>query len=590
MYVRTDELLLNRYKITSKLGSGGFSEVYEAFDTRMERIVAIKQIHVDRRSAERVIREARTVALLNHPNIVTLHEFEEDGDDYYLIMELIEGVPLSKILARLAPLPVEEALVVAGQICRALTAAHEHGIVHRDIKPENVMVLNDGRLKVMDFGIATIKGASTTTSGDIIGTFSYMSPEQARGDIVDERSDIFSLGTLLYEMLTDAIPFSGESANETLNQVQKSDPPPPSAINALIDAPVDAVVMRALEKDPDERYESAFEFRASLEGMLGDTALPEKTLALMMERYGRYAEGHTQYELAGWRGNLWLFFDEHGEPAARTAIAMLLAAPFFPILHSWFGIPRSLTLFGAATIFLMVLLLPGYGVGLTLVLLAAATATHSTGVFIVALTLAVPYWATISRWRPALSVWPAAGAVFGFLRIPFVFPVAVGLLAGPVTAAFIAGLGCLVFELVNIFAADTTAPMLVQSYGLWSMLGGETDAINVVQLMSGPFIENPFLLLQPVLWAIVATTTSFIKRKGRWLSAVLSGFVVLVLGYQGAFANLDSNSMDTSALMQDLSFSLIILLLLPIIRPPKEYEHRSEGADEQAPHRIQGDD
>ncbi|MHB8841965.1 MAG: serine/threonine-protein kinase, partial [Candidatus Aquicultor sp.] len=143
--MKTEELLLDRYKIISKLGRGGFADVYKAFDTRMERVVAIKQIHVNRHSAERVLREARTVALLNHPNIVTIHEFEEDGDDCYLIMELIEGVPLSKILSRISPLSVHEALIITIEICRALEAAHLNGIIHRDIKPENIMILYDGR-------------------------------------------------------------------------------------------------------------------------------------------------------------------------------------------------------------------------------------------------------------------------------------------------------------------------------------------------------------------------------------------------------------------------------------------------------------
>jgi len=570
MYVKTDELLLNRYKILSKLGSGGFSDVYKAFDTRMERVVAIKQIHVDRHSAPRVLREARTVALLNHPNIVTLHEFEEDGDDCYLIMELIEGVPLSRILAQLAPLPGEEALVIAIQICRALEAAHQNGVIHRDIKPENVMVLYDGRLKVMDFGIARLKGTAITTSGDIIGTFAYMSPEQARGEPVDEKSDIFSLGTVLYEMLTDSIPFNGETATETLNLVQNLEPHPPGEINPTITEETDMCVMRALQKVPEHRFTSAAEFRANLEKCRSSGRAAEKILSGLIDRYISLDGELTRLDGPGWRGHLWGFLYGHYETLTRTATAILLASPFLPMLRTWFSLPRSLSFLGATTIFLIVLLQPNYGAGIAFFLLSLLTIKYSVGLFIFLLVLLLPYWAIISKRWPALSIWPAAGAIFGFVKIPFVFPVLVGLFARPLAAGFVAGMGCVSFELLNIFLKESTSPELIKGYGVWSLIKGQANPIFVIQLIIGPFFENRLLILQPILWSLVAVTVSLVRGNHRWFMATVCGIVCLILGYQGLFTILQGQEFDMGGLMQGLSFSLIILLLLPIFRPPSE--------------------
>ncbi len=565
---KTEDLLLNRYRIIEKLGRGGFADVYKAFDTRMEREVAIKQIRVDRHSAERVLREARTVALLNHPNIVTIHEFEEEGDDCYLIMELLEGVPLSKILSRIAPLELREAIVIAIEICRALEAAHLNGIIHRDIKPENIMILGDGRLKVMDFGIARLKGASTATSDDIIGTFAYMSPEQARGDTVDEASDIFSLGTVLYELLTDCIPFSGESATETMNLVQNLEPFPPSGLNSTLSKDLDTCVLAALAKSPEYRYASASEFREALEYFRGPGETAERVLPRLINRYLDIDTELSWVEAAGWRGRFWRFLEEHKESMTRTPAALLLGAPFLPILRYWYGVPRSISLFGATVIYVAVLLRPEYGTGAAFFLLSLLMMKYSLGLFFIMLFILVPYWFFIARKWPILSISPVSGAAFGLLRVPFIFPVLVGLLTNPLVAAIISGFGCIAFELMNIFLKDSTMPELVKSYGLWSAIKGQSNPLYIIQLASGPFLENKFLLFQPVLWAIVSAVASAVRGHRRWFYGTLAGFTILFMGYQGIMARLHGETFDMGGLMQALSFSLIILLLLPIFRPP----------------------
>lgn len=565
---KIEDLLLNRYRIIERLGRGGFADVYKAFDTRMGREVAIKDIHADRHSAERVLREARTVALLNHPNIVTIHEFEEEGDDCYLIMELLEGVPLSKILSRIAPLEPREAIVISIEICRALEAAHLNGIIHRDIKPENIMILYDGRLKVMDFGIARLKGVGSTASNDITGTFAYMSPEQARGDTVDERSDIFSLGTVLYELLTDCIPFSGESVAETMNFVQNLEPFPPSELNPALSKDLDTCVLTALAKSPEYRYESAGEFRKALECFHGPGKTAERVLTNLINRYLDIDAGPTWIEETGWQGRFWKFFTEHKASVTRTPTALFLGAPFFPMLRYWYGMPRSISLLGASVVYVTVLLRPEYGTAAAFFLLSLLVTKYSLGLFFVMIFVLIPYWFLIARRWPLLSVSPAGGAAFGLLKVPFIFPVLVGLLTKPVVAAVVSGLGCIVFELMNIFLKSSTLPELVKSYGLWSLIKGQSNPIYIIQLVSGPFLEDKLLLAQPILWAVVAGVASAVSGARRWFSAILAGFTILFAGYQGLMVKLYGEKLGSGGLMQALSFSLIILLLLPIFRPP----------------------
>lgn len=568
MDLKADQLLLNRYKIISKLGRGGFADVYRAFDTRMEREVAIKCIRVRRHSAERVLREARTVALLNHPNIVTIHEFEEDGSECYLIMELIDGVPLSKILGKIAPLSPQEAIVIAIEICRALEAAHQNGIIHRDIKPENVMVLHDGRLKVTDFGIARLKGMAATMDDNIIGTFAYMSPEQARGDLVDERSDLFSLGIVLYEMVTDSIPFGEESVAETLNMVQNADPPLPSEINPSLDSELDGCIMTALEKDRNTRYQSAADFREHLEDLKPSAEPAEKTLAALASRYMDMLVEKDEVEEAGWRDRFWRFLREHRESITRTPIAILLAAPVFLMLHSWFGLSKGLAGPVALLIYFAVLLRPDYGTGIAFLILSIATTKYSLGLSLIMLFTLLPYWAIISRRWPALSISPVGGVILALAQMQYIFPVLVGLLANPLVAALIAGIGCIAFELTSIFLKDGLSPEIVKGYSVWSLIKGQSNPIFVAQLIYTPFIENPVLIFQPVLWMVTAAASSLVRGTRRWFFATLSGFMMLVMGYQGIFAGLKSRAFDMNGVMQDLSFSLIILLLLPIFRPP----------------------
>jgi serine/threonine-protein kinase len=257
-----------RYRIVSKLGSGGMAEVYLAEDEELGRKVALKMLNErharDDQFVERFKREARNAAGLSHPHIVRIYDRGQAEGTYYIAMEYLDGQTLKELLVRKGPCPPLTAIKFAREILSALAEAHRHEIVHRDIKPHNVIVSPDWNVKVTDFGIARSGASQMTEAGSIVGTAQYLSPEQARGKPVDQRSDLYSLGIVLYEMLTGRVPFTGDAAVEIAMKHLDTIPDPPSKLRPEVSHDLDAVVMRALAKDPAERYASADEMDADL--------------------------------------------------------------------------------------------------------------------------------------------------------------------------------------------------------------------------------------------------------------------------------------------------------------------------------------
>lgn len=261
-----------RYAVIERIGTGGMAEVYRARDELLGREVAVKvlteRLSSDRSFIERFRREAQAAANLNHPNIVSLYDFGADSNTYYIVMELIDGAPLNEVVHRQGALMPERAAEIASDVAAALERAHAKGLVHRDIKSANIMITSGGQTKVTDFGIARALGggedATMTQTGMVIGTAAYLSPEQAQGGRIDERSDVYSLGVVLYEMLTGQTPFTGDSALSVAYKHVRETAPPPSALNADVPPALDAVTMKALAKNPDNRYDSALEMREDL--------------------------------------------------------------------------------------------------------------------------------------------------------------------------------------------------------------------------------------------------------------------------------------------------------------------------------------
>src|SRR5213080_2246610 len=271
---------LGRYQLERVLGKGAMGIVYEALDPKLHRKVAIKTILISQLDEEtakdfsmRFVREAQAVARLNHPNIVQVYDFGEEGDISYLVMEFIKGKELKTFFDANERFDLKEAVRVMCELCDALDFAHNAGIIHRDIKPANVMLDAQARTKLTDFGVARVQDSDKTSvertqAGTMVGTPAYMSPEQITGGNIDKRTDVFSAGIILYQFLTGEKPFTGSGAWTIVKKILHEDPAPPSSLNNAITPLFDAVVNKALSKNPDTRFQSARDLGVALKRAL----------------------------------------------------------------------------------------------------------------------------------------------------------------------------------------------------------------------------------------------------------------------------------------------------------------------------------
>src|SRR4051794_3811079 len=336
---------LGPYRLIARVGAGGMGEVWRAEDTRLGRTVAIKvlppSVLADVEAIARLRREARTAAQLYHPSIATIHSIEQDGDHIFIVEEFVEGESLTRVIRR-GGLSEAEISRIARAVADALAEAHAKGIVHRDIKPDNIIVAGN-RVKVLDFGIAKQVGvagapssetstAFVTQQGMILGTIHYMSPEQALGKTIDGRTDVFSLGVVLYEMTTGRRPFGGETITETMTQIIRDEPAPPVSVNPGISAEMNQIIQRCLRKNVAERFTAA-ELVTSLDAHLGRAktapytnanAVTAATPTLLTGSQLKTVQESPARRRGGWMGEL---------PFIAIVIAMAAVGGWYWVSH-----------------------------------------------------------------------------------------------------------------------------------------------------------------------------------------------------------------------------------------------------------------
>lgn len=276
----SDTTLSGRYELIERIGGGGMALVYKALDTLLNRFVAVKVLRQqyvhDDEFIRRFRREAQSAASLSHPNVVSVYDVGQDGDNHFIVMEYIEGSNLNEIIKEKSPMQVSEAVHIATQICDALSHAHMNGIIHRDIKPHNILIGKNGRVKVTDFGIArAITSSTITQTGSVIGSVHYFSPEHAKGVSAGEQSDLYSLGIVIYQMLTGRLPFLGESPISVALKHLQEPVEEPRSVNPMIPQSVENVILKAMRKRPEERYGSAADMLKDLETCLSPERLNE---------------------------------------------------------------------------------------------------------------------------------------------------------------------------------------------------------------------------------------------------------------------------------------------------------------------------
>ena len=275
----------DRYKILRMIGGGGMANVYLARDMILDRDVALKILRMDFSNDEEFIRrfhrEAQSATSLTHPNIVSIYDVGEEGDIYYIVMEYVDGMTLKQYIQAYSPIPVEKALDIMKQITSAVSHAHQNHIVHRDIKPHNILIDHNGNVKITDFGIAmALSATSITQTNSVLGSVHYLSPEQARGGMANKKSDIYSLGIVMFELITGRLPFSGESAVSIALKHLQSETPSPSRWNPSIPQSVENIILKATAKDPFHRYESVDEMEEDIETALNPERINERKFTI----------------------------------------------------------------------------------------------------------------------------------------------------------------------------------------------------------------------------------------------------------------------------------------------------------------------
>lgn len=467
---RVDEgLILGRYRPLAELGEGGHGAVDLAFDTKMARRVAIKRIPVSHRGIEILshttgLREARTAALLNHPNIVTVHEWDTDDDEAFLIMEHVDGVSLAALLDLYAPLSLDEAAAVLAPVADAVAFAHDNGVLHLDLKPDNVLITRDGLVKVADFGVAALTNAAgqALSAG---GTLGFMPPEQLRGEEVDARTDVWAFAALAFEVLTGAVPFAASSIEGALFKAERTGVPAPGEFEPSLPREVDDVLMHALAPDAADRHPSVRGLAGELLAELGDQAVGRDSIRALTQEMTREEESFAN-ETSLLRLGLWDRFAIRSGLAERVLTAMgagwLAWTGMAPLGFPWLASVAAVAIAGTAAYFA-----PSLGLGTGLIVLAAGAFSIGWPLGLAVAVGAALWWAAVGRAHPGAGTVPVLAPIAGVLRLSPALPVLAGFFIDGVWTAGAAGMAAgFVMVLTSVVSrggvlADVAWPALV---------------------------------------------------------------------------------------------------------------------------------
>ncbi|MDH4139081.1 MAG: serine/threonine protein kinase [Coriobacteriia bacterium] len=568
------QLILDRYRPLQQLARGGFAEVVLAYDTRMQRRVAIKRLPFPRDGSGRVtapvgLVEARTAALLNHPNIVSVHEWDTDADEAFIIMEYVDGTSLAEILDREGPPGLDAAAAVVEAVASALQFAHENGVLHLDIKPENVLVTHAGHVKVTDFGISALSTA-IGHGPNVGGTPGFMPLEQLQGEDVDERTDVWAFAALCFELLVDANPFATDSIEGAIFKAGVIDPPAPSEFDRTLPAAIDDILLAALATHPGDRYGTVAGFAARLLDHLGR---PDQGRVELAEVVASLQDEQIDVARDWERIGLW----DRTRPWSGFAVRALAAATSGWL--AWVGL-AELTLSGPAhtagalLVAFVATAVPALGTALGLgafaVGLISATGWAVGTAFLLAIT---PAWWYAGRRENALLGGLAAPPL-GIARLAPAAPLLTGFGATPLKSAVAGATGAALTMLASAASGGRAPYLTVTLEWFADPLSTRIMSGNVRELVSTP---APLAVL--AAWAGAALAMSLACRRAARTAAIggwVLGVAMLYAGY--ALADVVARSVNASvtwtgdALLPHLAASSILVVLVIAAGAPARAE------------------
>lgn len=559
-------LILGRYRPLAELGEGGHGYVDLAFDTKMARRVAIKRIPLSRAGAVLLskttgLKEARTTALLNHPNIITVYEWDTDSDEAFLIMEHVDGAALSEVLAEYAPLDRDEAAAVLAPIAEALMFAHDNGVLHLDLKPDNVLVTRDGLVKVGDFGVASLTNAAgqTISAG---GTLGYMPPEQLRGDPVDARTDVWAFAALAFEVLAGAVPFASDTFEGALFKAERTGVPDASEFVASIPPEVDDLFQTAFSPEPADRPARIEEFANDLLAYLGRPNEGRAALAALVG--GLVQEDEEDEEPSLGRLGLWDRLARGSSAAGRLSTA--LASGYM----AWLGMqPLGLGAIAGVVATVVAAIAgaaaPQVGLAVGIVLLAIGAFAAWTPLGVVATLAGALWWALVCRRAPSAGAVPAFAFPAGAVGLGAALPLLSGFFIGGVWAAGAAGAAS---------GAVLVAIRLLLSANVREMVAGP----SLANVFAGAWAQRPGLLLDGtwllpaaaivVGWGLAGVLAAIGARRGTRPGAAVGAIGGLLAMIVAVGPWVTGQSQLASADIIQLGLASILMAVIIALGPP----------------------